>query len=286
MRYGATFPTTEIGSDPDQIRAYAQAVEAMGYDNILVYDHVVGADPDRPGGWANRPYDIDTAFHEPFVLFGYLAALTTRVELATGLIILPQRQTVLVAKQATALDILSGGRVRLGVGLGWNEVEYEALGENFHNRGRRIEEQVAVMRAFWTQSSVDFDGLWHRISRAGINPLPVQRPIPVWFGGSAPAAVERVGRIGDGWIVLGRPDVAAPLIETLHASARAAGRDPSAIGIEGGLSAAGSVDDWVASAKAWTKVGATHLTFSTMRVGYTTTDQHIEALRRFKEAVN
>lgn len=165
-------------------------------------------------------------------------------------------------------------------------MEYEALGENFHNRGRRIEEQVEVMRALWTQRTVDFNGRWHRISRAGINPLPVQRPIPVWFGGSAAAAVERIGRMGDGWIALGRPEAVGPMIEKLHASARAAGRDPAAIGIEGGLSATGTVDDWVASAEAWQRIGATHLTFNTMRAGYTSVDQHIDALRRFKDAVS
>ena len=245
----------------------------------------MGADPDRPGGWSSRPYDVDTPFHEPLVLFGYLAALTTRMELATGLIILPQRQTILVAKQAATLDVLSEGRLRLGIGLGWNEVEYEALGENFQNRGRRIEEQVEVMRAPWTRRTVDFSGRWHRIDRAGINPLPVQRPIPIWIGGGAEPVLERIGRIGNGWLALARPEIAAPMVAKLQAVARAADHDPAAIGIEGRVSAAGSADDWSASAEAWRKIGATHLTFGTMGTGYTTTDQHIEALRRFKAAV-
>src|SRR6188474_2591636 len=184
MRIGVVFPQTEIGQDPSVIRDYAQAVEALGYTHILAFDSVVGANPDRPGGW-DSPYDYRHPFHEPFVLFGFCAAVTRRIELVTGVLVLPQRQTALVAKQAAAVDVLSQGRLRLGVGVGWNDVEYEALGEDFHDRGRRIEEQVSLMRALWTEPVVDFAGRWHRVPEAGINPLPVQRPIPVWFGGQA-----------------------------------------------------------------------------------------------------
>ncbi len=286
MRLGAIFPTTEIGDDPAQIRAFAQAVEAMGYDHILAFDHVLGADPDRPGGWRG-PYTIDTPFHEPFVLFGYLAALTTRVELVTGVIILPQRQTALVAKQAAELDVLSGGRLRLGVGLGWNAVEYEALGESFANRGRRIEEQAEVMRLLWTQKRVDFKGRWHTIDAAGLNPMPVQRPIPLWFGGFAEKAIERIARIGDGWFPL-QPlgDEMRAAIERLRDYAAKAGRPPDAVGIEGRVAVGqGGPDDWAATARQWRELGATHFTVHTMNAGYTSLDQHLDALRRFKELV-
>src|SRR5579871_4864953 len=190
MRIGAVFPQTKIGSDPVAIRDYAQAVEAMGYTHILVYDHVVGASTATRPDWRG-PYTSDTTFQEPFVLFGYLAGLTSRVELTTGVIILPQRQTSLVAKQTAEIDVLSGGRLRLGVGIGWNPVEFEALNEDFHNRGARIEEQVAVLRALWTEPVVTFQGRWHHIDAAGIKPLPVQQPIPVWFGGSPTEPILR-----------------------------------------------------------------------------------------------
>src|SRR5512137_2052178 len=200
MQIGLVFPQTEIGNDPAAIRDYAQTAEGLGFSHLLAYEHVLGANPQRPGGWSG-PYTYQTPFHEVFVLFGYLAALTQRLELVSGILILPQRQTVLAAKQAASLDVLSGGRLRLGVGLGWNEVEYAALNENFHNRGRRIEEQVALLRRLWTEPLVTFNGEWHTIPDAGLNPLPVQQPIPVWFGGSAEAALERIARLADGWII-------------------------------------------------------------------------------------
>src|ERR1700738_4753914 len=186
MKIGTVFPQTEIGSDPVGVRDYAQAVEGMGFTHILAYDHVLGA---HPQGRGPMPYTHLSNFHEPLVLFGYLAGITKSVELATGVIILGQRQTVLVAKQAVEVDVLTGGRLRLGVGIGWNEVEYQALGEDFHNRGRRIEEQVEVLRKLTSEPVVEFRGKWHTIDRAGLNPLPVQRPIPIWFGGSAEAAI-------------------------------------------------------------------------------------------------
>src|SRR6266550_7850766 len=179
MQIGVTFPQTEIGADPIVIRDYAQTVEGLGYSHLVAFDHVLGADPTHRPGW--QGYTYRQMFHEPFVLFGYLAALT-HLELVPAVIILPQRQTALVAKQAAEIDILTGGRLRLGVGLGWNFVEFEALGEDFRNRGRRAEEQIEVLRRLWTEPVVDFDGRWHRIPAAGINPLPVQRPIPIWIG--------------------------------------------------------------------------------------------------------
>ncbi len=205
MKVGVVFPQTEIGNDPIAIRDYAQAVEEMGYDHILVYDHVLGASTVNRPNWSG-PYTDKTPFHEIFVLLGYLAGLTRTVGLVTGVVILPQRQAALVAKQAAEVDVLSGGRMRVGVGIGWNYVEYEALDEDFHTRGARVDEQVAVMRALWTQPVVRFKGKWHHISEAGINPLPIQQPIPVWFGGHSEPMLKRVARLGDGWFPLGLPD--------------------------------------------------------------------------------
>src|SRR5215475_11621054 len=181
MQIGVVFPQTEIGADPGAIRAYAQRVKELGFEHLLAYDHVLGADPAVHAPW-NGPYDVDTTFHEPFVLFGFIAGITA-LELVTGIIILPQRQTALVAKQAAEVDLLTGGRFRLGVGLGWNRVEYEALGTTFRDRGRRVEEQIEVLRRLWQEPVVSFEGRYHTITAAGINPLPVQRPIPIWMGG-------------------------------------------------------------------------------------------------------
>ena len=189
MRVGVTFPQTELGGDPGAVRAYAERVEELGYRHILIYDHVVGADPQVHTGW-NGPYDVYTTFHEPFVMYGYLAAVTRSLELVTGVIILPQRQTALVAKQAAEVDLLSGGRFRLGIGVGWNAVEYEALGEDFGSRGKKSAEQIELLRRLWTEQSVTFDGDFHQVTGAGIAPLPVQRPIPVWIGAASPRATN------------------------------------------------------------------------------------------------
>ncbi|MBI4609479.1 MAG: LLM class F420-dependent oxidoreductase [Candidatus Rokubacteria bacterium] len=288
MKIGVVFPQTDIGNDPTAIRDYAQAVEAMGYTHILAYDHVLGANPDRPGGWKGT-YDYRAAFHEPFVLFGFLAAVTHRVALATGIIILPQRQTALVAKQAAVVDVLSGGRLRLGVAVGWNAVEYEALGEDFHTRGKRIDEQIEVLRTLWTKELVTLEKRWHRISDAGLNPLPVQRPIPIWMGGLSDAALRRAARVAEGWIWSGavRPGAEAQgLIDKAHALVAAAGRDPSAFGIEGRLVLSQLAPErWAAEVSAWRAMrGLTHLCVDTMRLGLTKPDQHVEALRRFKDA--
>src|SRR5690606_17209566 len=197
MRIGVVFPQTEIGADAGAVRAYGQAAEALGYRHVMAYDHVVGADPEVHRGWRG-PYDVSSTFHEPMVLFGYLAALTS-LELVTAIIILPQRQTALVAKQAAEVDLLSEGRLRLGVGLGWNQVEYEALVQDFGTRGSGMEEQVGFLRRLWTEPSITFEGAFDRVTGAGLAPLPVQRPIPVWFGAQSPRAYRRAGRLGDGW---------------------------------------------------------------------------------------
>jgi probable F420-dependent oxidoreductase len=287
MKIGVVFPQTDIGNDPVGIRDYAQAVEAMGFTHILAYDHVLGADRSRHSGLTGV-YGHRDAFHEPFVLFGFLAGITRRVELATGIIILPQRQTALVAKQAAAVDVLSGGRLRLGVAVGWNPVEYEALGESFATRGKRLEEQIEVLRALWTQELVTMRGQWHRITAAGIHPMPVQRPIPLWIGGLSDAALGRAARVAAGWIwsAAVRPDAEGQArVDRAHALVAAAGRDPSAFGVEGRLSLAQlAQDQWAGELAAWRGMrGVTHLCIDTMRLGLSKPEQHVETLRRFKE---
>jgi probable F420-dependent oxidoreductase len=285
MRIGVVFPQTEIGPDPGGVRAYAEAVTELGYRHILAYDHVVGADPAIHTPWQG-PYDIDTTFHEPFVLFGHLAAITP-LELVTGILIAPQRQTVLVAKQAAEVDLLTGGRFRLGVGVGWNQVEYEALGQDFSTRGRREEEQVDLLRQLWTQRSVTFVGTHDRVTGAGLCPLPVQQPIPVWLGGASPAAFRRAGRVADGWFPMIQPgpklDEARALVDE---AAVAAGRDPAGLGMEGRLDVGDiAADDLAQRTESWRAAGATHLTLNTMRAGLATVDDHIAALRAAAEVV-
>lgn len=284
MQIGAIFPQNEIGTDPAVVREYAQAVEELGYAHILVYDHVLGADPTRREGW--RGYTHKHLFHEPFVLFGYLAGVTRSVELVTGVIILPQRQTALVAKQAAEVDVLTGGRLRLGVGVGWNAVEYEGLGMDFRTRGRYIEEQVEVLRLLWTQEVVTYNGKWHCITEAGLNPLPVQRPIPIWMGGAADALLRRTARMGDGWFPQMKPDAGRELVERLRAYTAEAGRPPEAVGIEARVSVGdGTPDDWAAWTEGWRGLGATHLGVNTMNAGLGSVDEHIKTLRRYKETV-
>ncbi len=285
MRFGVVFPQTEIGTDPSIIRDYAQTAEELGYTHILAYDHVLGANLASRPGWT-PPYSYKDSFHEPFVLFSYLAGITKKIGLVPGVIVLPQRQTALVAKQAAALDVLSSGRVRLGIGIGWNPVEYEALGQDFKNRGRRSEEQVDLMRKLWTNELVTFKGRWHQVSDAGLNPLPIQRPIPVWFGGGADQVLRRVARLGDGWLPLLGPDEnCRAAIEKLRSYAREAGRNPDGIGIEGRmLGGDRPVQEWLDEIGAWKKLGATHLTLNTMKTGLPTPAAHIEAIRRFHRA--
>ncbi len=284
MRIGVVFPQVEIGQDPGAIRDYAQAVEALGYTHILTFDHVLGANPERPGGWKG-PYTYRHSFHEPFVLFGFLAAATRRVELVTGILILPQRQTALVAKQAAAVDVLSGGRLRLGVGVGWNAVEFEALGERFTDRGKRIEEQIDVLRALWAKDLVTVQGQWHRISDAGLNPLPA-RSIPIWMGGESEPVVRRAARLADGWMPHFRPGPEAQaVVDGLHGLIREAGRDPARFGIEGRLTLAQVPPERRADElAAWRAMrGITHVCVHTVGLGLKTPGEHVQALERFKK---
>jgi probable F420-dependent oxidoreductase len=285
MHVGVVFPQTEIGGDAGAVRAYAERVEELGYGHLVAYDHVVGADPAVHTGW-DGPYDVASTFHEPFVMFGYLAALTS-LELVTGIIILPQRQTALVAKQAAEVDLLTEGRFRLGVGLGWNAVEYAALGKDFSDRGRRVENQVELLRRLWTEPSVTYEANGERVTGAGLAPLPVQRPIPIWFGAASPRAYERAGRLGDGWFPLVPPgpklDEARALVD---AAAVAAGRDPSTLGLEGRVNfGAGGIGSVADHADRWRKIGATHLSVNTMGAGLGSVDAHLDALAACADAL-
>lgn len=282
MRIGAVFPQTEIGDDPAAIAAWARAVEDLGYQHILAFDHVIGAGLDTRPDW-DGPYASEDAFHEVFVLFGYLAAITS-LELVPGVLILPQRQTALAAKQAAEVDVLTGGRTRLGVGVGWNPVEFDVLGESFGNRGARIEEQVALMRALWARPTVTFDGRWHSVDNAGIKPRPVRGDIPVWFGGSAEAVLRRIGRIGDGWLPGRAPDeTAAAMLDRIHRYATEAGRSPADIGCEPRLNVARvEQPGWADYLTGWRDLGATHVTVNTMGVGLPDWAAHVEVLREVK----
>jgi probable F420-dependent oxidoreductase len=284
VRVGVVYPHQEIGDDPSRISAFAQAAEDLGYAHIVAYDHVLGADPaGRPAWWRGAYTDRD-AFHEPFVLFGHLAAVTKRIELAFGIVILPQRQTALVAKQAATLDVLSNGRVRFGAGIGWNHVEYEALGMSWRDRAARVEEQIEVLRLLWTQELVDFTGRWHRIDRAGIRPLPVQRPIPIWMGADEEVAVKRVARLADGWFShLAPDDEGRAALERFRGYARDAGRDPARIGVEGRVPATGSPDEWARKAETFRDMGMSHLELRTGGSKLPDLDAHIAAMRRFRE---
>ena len=284
MQIGVIFPQTEIGTDLAAIRDYAQAAEAAGYKHLLAFDPVLGADPTNRPGW--QRYTFRHMFHEPFVLFGYLAALTN-LELVTGVIILPQRQTALVAKQAAEVDLLTGGKFRLGVGVGWNYVEYEALGKDFHTRGRAIEEQIEVLRLLWSREVVTYHGKFHDITEAGLNPLPPRRSIPIWIGGSSDVVLRRIARMGDGWFPQGLPDdQMRRTLERLRGYISEAGRDPASIGIEARVStSAGNLDELVRQTEAWRQLGATHIAINTMGSGFTSPSEHIQAIRRYKEAV-
>ena len=285
MQIGVVFPQTELGGDVGAVRAYAQGLASLGYSHILAYDHVVGADPAAHPGWAG-PYDVDTTFHEPFVLFGYLAAVSS-LELVTGIIILPQRQTALVAKQAAEVDLLTGGRLRLGIGLGWNVVEYETLGRSFSDRGRRSEEQIAVLRRLWTERSVDHAGPSERVPGAGLAPLPIQRPIPIWIGATSEPALRRAGRLADGWFPQTAPgpklDEARAIVDE---AARRVGRDPSVLGMEGRVQwGGGGAEKVVDHVDRWRQAGASHLSINTMGAGLESVDQHLDALARSATAL-
>ncbi|MAQ12837.1 MAG: LLM class F420-dependent oxidoreductase [Chloroflexota bacterium] len=293
MKTGAVFPQTEIGADPAAVRDYVQAVEELGYSHMMVYDHVLGADTSHHANWQGS-YTSESMFHEPFVLFGYLAGITTTIELVTAVLILGQRQTALVAKQAAEVDLLTGGRLRLGVGVGWNHVEYEALNQEFSNRGQRYAEQIRLLREFWTQEVVEFEGRYHKVDYAGVNPQPVQRPIPIWMGAGGRAdpvptdrVLRRVARLADGWFPQMQPgDDARATVERLKVFAKEAGRDAATIGMEPRINLGdGDPEFWQEQAEVWEDMGATHISVNTMRAGLNTPQDHINAIQQFKEVI-
>ena len=293
MKTGAVFPQTEIGADPAAVRDYVQAVEELGYSHMMVYDHVLGADTSHHADWQGS-YTSESMFHEPFVLFGYLAGITTRIELVTAVLILGQRQTALVAKQAAEVDLLTGGRLRLGVGVGWNHVEYEALNQEFSNRGQRYAEQIRLLREFWTQEVVEFEGRYHKVDYAGVNPQPVQRPIPIWMGAGGRAnpvptdrVLRRVARLADGWFPQMQPgDDARATVERLKVFAEEAGRDAATIGMEPRINLGdGDPEFWQEQVQVWKDMGATHVSVNTMRAGLNSPQDHINAIQQFKEVI-
>ena len=293
MKTGAVFPQTEIGSDPAAVRDFVQAVEELGYAHMMVYDHVLGADTSHHANWEGS-YTSESMFHEPFVLFGYLAGITTKIELVTAVLILGQRQTALVAKQAAEVDLLTGGRLRLGVGVGWNHVEYEALNQEFGNRGQRYAEQIKLLREFWTQEVVEFEGQYHKVDHAGVNPQPVQRPIPIWMGAGARAnpvptdrVLRRVARLADGWFPQMQPtNDARATVERLKKFADESGRDAADIGMEPRINLGdGDPEFWQEQARVWEDMGATHISVNTMRAGLDSPQDHINAIQQFKEVI-
>jgi probable F420-dependent oxidoreductase len=286
MKFGVIFPMTEYPTDPQAIKDFAQTVEDLGFNHLLTYDHVLGANPDREGGWSG-PYTYKDSFEEPLTLFSYLSGLTKTLEFVTGIIILPQRQTALFAKQAATLDLLSQGRLRLGVALGWNKVEYIGLNQDFHNRGERFEEQIQVLRKLWTKELVTFEGKWHRILDAGLNPLPVQQPIPLWFGGHADPVLKRVAKLADGWLPLYHTveDASEALIK-LEGYLAEEGRSMDDLGMEPWLRyGSGDAEEWRRIADEWEHAGASHMTVNTMGQGFETPQEHIDAVKRYAEAL-
>jgi probable F420-dependent oxidoreductase len=294
MRIGVVLPTCDIGTDPAAIRDFAQTAEGLGYDHIVIYDHVLGAvhagrEPKLLG-----PYDENDAFHEPFVLFAWLAGQTRRIELATGVLVLPQRQTALVAKQAAELALLSGGRLRLGVGTGWNWVEYESLGVPFGDRGRRLDEQIELLRRLWQEPLLDFRGKFHRVERAGLLPRPAQ-PIPIWLGGYTEVAIRRAARVGDGFLFGSAAPPMQGLARRLLELVEAAGRPRASCGVETIVPWGAGPDGWTKSIEQWRALGATHVSLRTLDrgmevlgepvAGFRSPRQHIDALEPFMRAV-
>ncbi|HKU98799.1 MAG TPA: LLM class F420-dependent oxidoreductase [Vineibacter sp.] len=291
MHLGVAMPLGDIGGDPAVVRAFAQIAEETGYDGLALPDHVLSTDPAKTTGRTVAA----SLYHDPFVLFAFVAACTAKVELSTQVLILPQRQTALVAKQAASLDVLSGGRFRFGIGVGWNEVEFVGLNEDFHNRGKRSEEQVAVMKALWAEPYVSFKGQWHTLPDAGINPRPARGAIPLWFGGHMDVTLRRTAQWGDGWMMLAHPpgDAAMADFDKLRRYTEQAGRDPDSVGLEVWTSTGtGAEADWREEVLYWKKAGVTHITLHNAFGGYhhkrmagRSMAEHVDALRRYHKAV-
>lgn len=292
-KIGVIFPSTEIGHDFGAVKEYIQAVDSLGYDHLLILDHILGADTEHYPGWTGT-YRLEHAFREPFVFLAYLAAVAPRLEPCISVLVLPNRQTALVAKQAAELDILCGGRLRLGVGVGWNPVEFEAMGQNIKNRGRRIDEQISLLRSLWTTNSLNYTGTWNQVTHAGINPLPTQRPIPIWMGGSSEPMMRRVAKLGNGWFPHSNPvpfnfedGSGIAKVERVRGYMRELGRDPKELDIDGHLDAFSdrSPSQWANEVPKWQSIDAGYVSLNTMRCGFTNPSQHIDAIRKFKEAL-
>ena len=289
MQFGLSFPTSDIGNDPIVIRDFVQAAEELGFDKLTLIDHVLGAKDAKDAPWAQH-YTIEYGFHETMTLFAWIAALTQKIRLVTAVVILPQRQPELVAKQAAEVDVLSGGRLTLGVGVGWSSKEYEALGMNFKDRGARMEEAIALMRTMWCEELVDFQGDYYGMQDMGLNPRPVQQPIPIWIGAMEEVAIRRAGRIADGWLYNPRSlpdDDMKHKIEAFRDAALKAGRDPAKLGMDATVFALDrGPNEWLSQAAEWQEMGATSLTFRTAGSGFKSIDQHLDAMRRVSEAAN
>ena len=294
MKLGITLPLVDIQGDPATVRDFAQAAEGLGYDHLGAPDHVLGVNVASRPDWGARNTSKDL-FHDPFVLFGFPSGCTKRIEFSTQVMILPQRQMALVAKQAASLDVLSGGRFRFGIGVGWNPVEYVGLNESFKDRGKRQEEQVEVMKALWAEPHVTFKGKWHTIADAGIKPLPVRRRIPLWFGGHEDVTLRRIARSGDGWIMLAHPagPVANAEFAKLRGYVKEAGRDPGSVGLEVWVSTGeGGPEDWRRQFLAWKDAGVTHVTVNSTynrgphkRIAGRTMADHMAAMQQYRAAV-
>ena len=289
MRIGAAFPTTEIGNRASNVRDFVRGVEALGFDHITCIDHVIQSATPVADDW-RAYYTRDNPFHEVLTLFGFMAGITERIELTTAILILPQRETVLVAKQLAELDVLTEGRIRAGVGIGWNEIEFQSLNQRFSSRAKRMEEQMRLLRALWTEPEVHFEGMFDHVPGAGINPLPVQRPIPLWIGAFAPAAIARAGRLADGLILNPRNKPGREStrdIECFRCAAVAAERDEARLGLDVTLFTANRGHHAIRDEyEAWAEYRPSHLTVRTMTAGYTTVGEHLDALEQARKALD
>jgi probable F420-dependent oxidoreductase len=286
MQIGAVYPQIELGGDPVAVRRIGKAVEDLGFDYLLAYDHVLGAVHANRARPLTGPYTEHDPFHDPFVMFAYLAGITERIGFATGILVLPQRQTALVARQAADVELLSGGRLRLGVGIGWNDVEYQALGQDFTTRGARQEEQIQLLRQLFTEPVVDFTGRFDRVDRAALVPKP-QRPIPIWLGGSSEAAFDRAARLADGFLFFGGGlEHAVDAWGGMQTRLDVLGRPVEAFGREYVVLPRGGLDDLAAEVDGWRSAGGTHLSVITMGLGLTSTDSHIDYLASVAARLN
>lgn len=296
LKLGVHLPQNEFGANVPELRRFVTSCEAIGYDYLIMGEHVLSHDASSQAPQTReepRPYTPDWVWHEPFVMFGYLAAVTERIRFMPSVMVLPMRQTALVAKQAAEVDVLSGGRLTLGIGVGWSRLEFEAMGEEFTTRGRRAEEQIELMRRLWTEPLVSFEGRFDRIENGGLNPQP-ERPIPIWAGGMSDPVLDRIGRLCDGWSIqrtfytqLSPEDADADFAERLgkiHSAAHARGRDPSTIELGAAIDVAGNtVEEQVTLARQWEARGATHLALRSTRAGLEELDQHLAAYQAFYE---